>query len=207
MLRGKVRARLIALLLPLAWPALTAAQTGAGAAPAAAARPQAPRAAPATSVAPRVAEAVAALTDWVKGRGGTASVRISEADSGRTWAEFSPDLALNPASNMKVLTAAAALDRLGPEYRASTGLYGELTAGRVETLVLRGEGDPSLDVADLWELGRALSHLGVTQVGRILVDQSRFDDRFVPPAFEQQPDEWASFRAPVSAVALERSAL
>src|SRR6185503_12935117 len=31
--------------------------------------------------------------------------------------------------------------------------------------------------------------------------------RFVPPAFEQQPDEWSSFRAPVSAVALERNAL
>lgn len=207
MLRGKVRARLIALLLPLAWPALTPAQTGAGAAPAAAARPQAARTATSAHAAPRVAEAVAALTDWVKGRGGTASVRISEADSGQTWAESSPDLALNPASNMKVLTAAAALDRLGPEYRASTGLYGELRAGRVETLVLRGEGDPSLEVADLWELGRALSHLGVTQVGRILVDQSRFDDRFVPPAFEQQPDEWASFRAPVSAVALERNAV
>jgi len=154
-LRGKVRARLIALLLPLAWPALAVAQTGAGGATAAAAHPQAARTAPRANAAPRVVEAVAALTDWVKGRGGSASVRISEADSGLTWAEHAPDAALNPASNMKVLTAAAALDRLGPEYRASTGLYGEVVAGRVETLVLRGEGDPSLSLADLWELGRA----------------------------------------------------
>ena len=41
----------------------------------------------------------------------------------------------------------------------------------------------------------------------MLVDQSRFDARFVPPAFEQQPDEWSSFRAPVSAIALDRNAL
>jgi serine-type D-Ala-D-Ala carboxypeptidase/endopeptidase (penicillin-binding protein 4) len=207
-LRGKVRARLIALLLPLAWPALTAAQTGAATA-AAASRPPVPRTPQArgADAAPRVVEALGALTDWVKGRGGTASVRISEADTRRVWAEHTPDVALNPASNMKVLTAAAALDRLGPEWRASTGLYGEVVGGRVETLVLRGEGDPSLGVADLCELGRALSHLGVKTVGRILVDQSRFDDRFVPPAFEQQPDEWASFRAPVSAVALERNAV
>jgi serine-type D-Ala-D-Ala carboxypeptidase/endopeptidase (penicillin-binding protein 4) len=161
----------------------------------------------APSPAPRVAEAVAALADWVKGRGGTASARVVEADTGRVWAEHAPALALNPASNMKVLTAAVALDRLGPAYRLSTGLYGQLAAGRVETLVLRGEGDPSLGVEDLWQLARALPHLGVSQVGRVLVDQSRFDERFVPPAFEQQPDEWASFRAPVSAVALERNAV
>ena len=182
---------------------------GAGGATAGASRPAAPHASERarSDAAPRVVEAVGALADWVKGRGGALSVRISEADTGRAWAEQAPDLALNPASNMKVLTAAVALDRLGPEYRLSTGLYGEVAGGRVETLVLRGEGDPSLGVAELWELGRALAHLGVTQVGRLLVDQSRFDDHFVPPAFEQQPDEWASFRAPVSAVALERNAV
>jgi serine-type D-Ala-D-Ala carboxypeptidase/endopeptidase (penicillin-binding protein 4) len=72
---------------------------------------------------------------------------------------------------------------------------------------LRGQGDPSLDSAALWELARALRGLGVTKVGQVLVDQSRFDEQFVPPGFEQQPDEWAPFRAPVSAVALERNAV
>jgi serine-type D-Ala-D-Ala carboxypeptidase/endopeptidase (penicillin-binding protein 4) len=147
------------------------------------------------------------LLDWVKGRGGTASIRISEADTRTVWAEANPSLPLNPASNMKLLTAALALDQLGAEYRFSTGLYGEVVAGRVDPLVLRGHGDPSLASSDLWQLGRALAHLGVTQVGNILVDQSRFDDQFVPPAFEQQPNEWAGFRAPVSAVALERNAV
>jgi D-alanyl-D-alanine carboxypeptidase/D-alanyl-D-alanine-endopeptidase (penicillin-binding protein 4) len=154
-----------------------------------------------------VAETLQSLADWVKGRGGVLSARISEADTGRVWAEATPEVALNPASNMKVLTAAAALDRLGAEYRFSTGLYGQVAAGRVDPLVLRGHGDPSLGTDDLWELGRALAHLGVTQVGSILVDQSRFDDQFVPPAFEQQPNEWAAFRAPVSAVALARNAI
>ena len=211
MLRGKLCTRLIALLLPLAWPEAATAQSAGGAEAAKAtgaqgvvSPPPAPRGA---TPAPRVVEAVAALADWVKGRGGTLSARVVEADTGRVWAEHTPALALNPASNMKVLTAAVALDRLGPEYRLSTGLYGVLNAGRVETLVLRGEGDPALGVEDLWQLARALPHLGVTQVGRVLVDQSRFDEHFVPPAFEQQPNEWASFRAPVSAVALERNAV
>jgi D-alanyl-D-alanine carboxypeptidase/D-alanyl-D-alanine-endopeptidase (penicillin-binding protein 4) len=46
----------------------------------------------------------------------------------------------------------------------------------------------------------------VRAVGEILVDQSAFDDEFVPPAFEQQPGEWAAFRAPVSAVAIDGNA-
>jgi D-alanyl-D-alanine carboxypeptidase/D-alanyl-D-alanine-endopeptidase (penicillin-binding protein 4) len=194
-LRGKVRAVLIALLLPLAGPEPALAQNGT------------PRAAGERPVAPRVAEALQSLADWVKGRGGLLSARISEADTGVVWAESGAALALNPASNMKVLTAALALDRLGAEYRFSTGLYGEVKGGRVDPLVLRGHGDPSLATDDLWQLSRALEHLGVTEVGSILVDQSRFDDQFVPPAFEQQPNEWAGFRAPVSAVALDRNAI
>jgi D-alanyl-D-alanine carboxypeptidase/D-alanyl-D-alanine-endopeptidase (penicillin-binding protein 4) len=152
-----------------------------------------------------VSQTLRELSDWVKARGGTLSARVSEADTGAVWAEVTPELALNPASNMKVLTAAVALDQLGAEYRFSTGLYGTIAAGRVDPLVLRGHGDPSLGTDDLWELVRALAHLGVTEVGNVLVDQSRFDDQFVPPAFEQQPNEWAGFRAPVSAVALERN--
>jgi D-alanyl-D-alanine carboxypeptidase/D-alanyl-D-alanine-endopeptidase (penicillin-binding protein 4) len=155
----------------------------------------------------RVVDALNSLTDWVKGRGGALSARIVDADSGFLWAESSPQLALNPASNMKILTAAVALDRLGAEFRFNTGLYGKLAGPRVEALVLRGQGDPSLETSDLWELARALRSLGATQVGQLLVDQSRFDEQFVPPAFEQQPDEWAAFRAPVSAVALARNAV
>ena len=147
------------------------------------------------------------LADWVKGRHGALSARVSAADTGAIWAEADPRQALNPASNMKLLTAATALARLGAEYRFSTGLYGENSGGRVDPLVLRGQGDPSLGLPDLWQLARALHHLGVTQVGNLLVDQSRFDEQFVPPAFEQQPNEWAGFRAPVSAVALERNAV
>ena len=53
-----------------------------------------------------------------------------------------------------------------------------------------------------------LKSLGVRRVdGDILVDQRSFDDNFIPPAFEQQPNEWAYFRAPVSAVPLDRNVL
>jgi serine-type D-Ala-D-Ala carboxypeptidase/endopeptidase (penicillin-binding protein 4) len=190
-LRGKVRALLAVGILGV---------TGSLATPA---RSDAPKTASAQVIAPKVSEALAALVDWVKGRGGSWSAQIVNADTGVVWAEAGAQTPLNPASNMKVLTAAVALKQLGPEFCFSTGLYGRVEQGRVGSLVLRGHGDPSLQTADLWQLARTLPELGVTRVGEILVDQSRFDAQFVPPAFEQQPNEWANFRAPVSAVAID----
>ncbi len=154
-----------------------------------------------------VGQALAALDSWVKGQKGRLSAAIVDTGSGRTWAQAQPTLALNPASNMKLVTVAAALSTLGAEYRFSTGLYGEQKGPHVETLVLRGEGDPSLDLEGLWRLAHALASVGVRSVGEILVDQSFFDAQFVPPAFEQQPNEWASFRAPISAVAVNQNSV
>ena len=78
----------------------------------------------------------------------------------RCWPRAAEHELLNPASNQKLLTAAAALARLGPDFRFTTGLYGTLREGVVEKLVLRGNGDPSLESADLLRLCRALVELG-----------------------------------------------
>ena len=51
-----------------------------------------------------------------------------------------------------------------------------------------------------------LKSLGVKRVdGDVVVDQRFYDDHTTPPGFEQQPGEWATFRAPVSAVALDEN--
>ena len=39
-----------------------------------------------------------------------------------------------------------------------------------------------------------------------MVDNSYFDDQLLPPAFDQQPNETAAFRAPISAAPVERNA-
>jgi D-alanyl-D-alanine carboxypeptidase/D-alanyl-D-alanine-endopeptidase (penicillin-binding protein 4) len=130
-----------------------------------------------------------------------------DARSGAELACVSADVAENPASNMKLVTAGAALRYLGAGAVFESGLYGRIQDGRVETLVLRGDGDPSLASDDLALFAAELRARGVKQIGDILVDQSAFDERFVPPGFEQQPDEWAAFRAPVSAVAVDRNSV
>ncbi|MEB2310591.1 MAG: D-alanyl-D-alanine carboxypeptidase/D-alanyl-D-alanine-endopeptidase [Sorangiineae bacterium] len=155
-----------------------------------------------------VADAVAELAHWVAVNRGEVGAMVLELGTDRVLAEADAHRALNPASNAKLLTAAVALDELGPDHRFTTGFYGDLEGGTARSLALRGDGDPSFGTEELWRLCRQLVALGVTRVdGDLLVDQSRFDDAFVPPAFEQQPNEWAAFRAPVSAVALDGNAV
>lgn len=134
-------------------------------------------------------------------------VVVANALTGDKLYTLNPETPRNPASNMKLVTAATALLELGPSYRMRTTLAGSIASdGSVDTLVLRGEGDPAFTFADLLSFARKLTELGVKRVENIVVDGSYFDDRTLPPAFEQQPNEIASFRAAVAAVSVDRNA-
>ncbi|APR82934.1 D-alanyl-D-alanine carboxypeptidase [Minicystis rosea] len=168
------------------------------------AQPSAPAATTRVDAAP-IKDAVALLAADVQRWGGTLGVHVIDVQSGDTLAGISEHRALNPASNAKLWTAAAALRLLGGQHRFHTGLYGKIEGDSVDELVLRGDGDPSLRTADLWSMAAELRAAGVRRVRAIAVDQSFFDDQYVPPAFEQQPNEWAAFRAPVAPVSLNEN--
>ena len=75
------------------------------------------------------------------------SAMVVSLDRGDTLFAVSPDAALAPASNVKLLTTAAALHVLGPEYRFRTYLLtdGVVRNGVVDgDLVLYGTGDPGI---------------------------------------------------------------
>lgn len=185
------------------------ARTGQSEPPAKGASPSASVAvapAPASSVdAAKIREAAADLAKDAQSWGGTAGIQVVDVATGGVLASNAEHTALNPASNAKLATAAVALRLLGPDHRYLTGLYGKRDGDRVKTLVLRGTGDPTLSSDDVMGLARELAAHGVKKVGAILVDQSYFDDVYTPPAFDQQPNEWAPFRAPVSAVSVDEN--
>ncbi len=112
---------------------------------------------------------------------------------------------LNPASNQKILTAAAALWRLGPTFRASTRVEGILENGKVKRLILRAAGDPSLGYRTLFALAQALRLRGVDRVEQIIIDDSYFDREMLPPAFDQQPAETSAFRAAIAAFSVDHN--
>lgn len=154
----------------------------------------------------RMAPKLEALSSWVKTHKGELGFALRDLGNGRELAGEGAGHAINPASNQKLITAAVALSELGPEYKFHVGVLGKLEGGVAPRLVLRGNGDPTFSYEDLRGFGERLVALGLSKVsGDILVDQSAFDDKYTPPAFEQQPGEWAAFRAPVSAVSLDRN--
>lgn len=72
---------------------------------------------------------------------------VYSLDSGDTLFAIAPDSALAPASNMKLLTTAAALHRLGPDYRFHTYLLSDATVrdGALKgNLTIFGTGDPGI---------------------------------------------------------------
>jgi D-alanyl-D-alanine carboxypeptidase/D-alanyl-D-alanine-endopeptidase (penicillin-binding protein 4) len=166
-----------------------------------------PAAPPSATSSPELQAAARAIASDRALEGALVGVAIVDVDSGRLLAAVNEHLALNPASNAKLYTAGAALAILHGDHRYETTLSGKLEADAVAgPLVLRGFGDPSLTTADLWSLVAELKAYGVKRVdGGIAVDQRFYDDQTTPPAFEQQPNEWAGFRAPVSAVAVDEN--
>lgn len=157
-------------------------------------------------LASRMTPKLEALSSWVKTHKGELGFALRDLGSGRELAGEGAGHAINPASNQKLITAAVALSELGPEFKFHVGVLGKLEGGVAPRLVIRSNGDPTFSYEDLRGFGERLVALGLSKVtGDILVDQSAFDDKYTPPAFEQQPGEWAAFRAPVSAVSLDRN--
>jgi D-alanyl-D-alanine carboxypeptidase/D-alanyl-D-alanine-endopeptidase (penicillin-binding protein 4) len=170
--------------------------------------PPAASATPPTDRAPEIDAAAHAIASDRSLEGGSVGIAILDVDSGRLLAAVNEHTSLNPASNAKLYTAGAALAMLHGNHRYETALSGKLAGDAVSDLALRGYGDPSLSTSDLWAMVEELKDYGVKRVqGDIRVDQRFYDEQTTPPAFDQQPNEWASFRAPVSAVALDENCI
>jgi len=153
---------------------------------------------------------LARLAAGAEYKGFHVGVEAIEIDTGTVLVAAGEHQPLNPASNAKLVTAITALHILKPEHRFETGLYGPSTKGPIlsGSLVLKGYGDPSLTVGDLYEMALELKRSGVKRVdGGIVVDHRFHDDQHVPPAFDQQPNEWMPFRANVAAVALNENVI
>lgn len=121
---------------------------------------------------------------------------VKDAASGKTVAERNPRLNLVPASILKVLVTAAALEKLGPEKTVSTRLYydGAVSNGFLNgNIYITGAGDASLgsqlvkEAAPLEEVFRAWT-AAIKAVGINVVNGSVVGD---DSAFESvQPGSW-----------------
>ena len=122
--------------------------------------------------------------------------------------QSNPAMPLIPASNLKVVTTSAALQRLGADFKFRT-----LLLAHAGDLVLIGDGDPTLGDAELlkkvgWDVDTVfktwaggLAKRGLIGARDLLVDDSVFDDAFYHPNWPADQQQ-KHYMAEVAAVNL-----
>ncbi len=136
---------------------------------------------------------------------------VRDVKTGQVLLANQPYAAFVPASNLKLLTAAASILGLGKDFRFETSLW--LMKNKLKHHTLRGHvwwrftGDPTFSHKQLVSMVKSLRHLGVRQVdGDIVVDGSRFSGRAYPLGWTEDSLNWAYF-APVTATMVDHNAV
>ena len=107
-----------------------------------------------------------------------------------------------PASNVKLLTTAAALQKLGADFRIKTSVY----SGENGSLYVAGRGDPSITEAQLQSLAQQLKRRGVDRVNELIGDDSYFQGSAVNPNWEWE-DAQSGYGAPVNSLIFNQNAI
>jgi serine-type D-Ala-D-Ala carboxypeptidase/endopeptidase (penicillin-binding protein 4) len=146
---------------------------------------------------------------------GTWAAEVRSLDTGETLYRLNAGKLMMPASNMKIVTLAAAAEVLGWDHRFTTTLESAapVVAGVLEgDLIVRGTGDPSINARDgratrvLDEWAAALRGAGITRIaGRIVGDDQAFDDEVLGAGWS-----WdylhAGYAAPIGALQFNENA-
>jgi len=131
------------------------------------------------------------------------SIQVQSLEDGAIILTQSPEELLNPASNVKLFTAATALATMGLDYHFETEFLTEssLEKGKTDILYVRGKGDPTVTTERLYAMVGELYHAGLREVGDIHLDDNWFDKDRLAPGFDQESSDRA-YMAPTGALSL-----
>lgn len=161
------------------------------------------QAAPERVAAPKLGKT---LDDLLKSKGlegAIVGVHVVDVDKNQELYAHQADEPVNPASNMKLLTSAAALELLGPSKTWRTEVLASSREGTsVKGLILKGSGESLLQYRHFVSWAAALKRAGVERVeGPLIIDDSAHKGDVLPPGFEQKQED-ASYRSAISAVSV-----
>lgn len=150
---------------------------------------------------------------------GIFAVKVASLDTGQTLFSENADKLLRPASNMKIYTVAAALDRLTPNYRFITSVYALEKPDRSGTIkgdmIIYGRGDPSIAARfnggdyfkGINDLADRIVAAGVKRVkGDLVGDESYFQGAPLGGGWEWEDLQWW-YGAEVSALTINDNSL
>ena len=132
-----------------------------------------------------LAAASAAAADFERltrltARGARVSALVQDLEAGQPAAQLSAAQRLTPASLTKILVAVAALETWAPDKTFTTTLSAKSAPAEGTLrgdLILRSDGDATLDETTLWTLAAQLRAQGIRHVtGRVLVERAPFGE-------------------------------
>ena len=120
----------------------------------------------------------------------TYSFCVLDAQTGKTIKEYNSEIALIPASTMKIITTSAALGILGKDYTYKTNFYtfaktDSISGTTTNNLLIKGSGDPSFNSSYFYNSDSSffnpviqkLKAKGIKKInGSIIADNSCFDN-------------------------------
>lgn len=132
-------------------------------------------------------------------------VHVRRLSDGKTLFAHNSEQLFNPASNMKLLTTAAALWYLGPAYRFQTTVRRDdkLVSQTVKgNLYIEAGGDPTLTTENLFGLVNQIALSGISKFdGNLVIDDTFFDQISEGPGWEQEVGDHA-YNAPIGAFSI-----
>ncbi|HEY1097830.1 MAG TPA: D-alanyl-D-alanine carboxypeptidase/D-alanyl-D-alanine-endopeptidase [Myxococcota bacterium] len=163
------------------------------------------------SLPPKLATALTAAMQAEQIDGVDVGFVAMDIKTGKVLAESGADILINPASNAKMITSAAALTTLKPEYRYKTeyAVQGQLKDGTLTgNLVVKGYGDPSITNERLMKIANELYLFGVEKItGAVIVDDTWFDGVEEARGWELEDAPDRAYAAPVSATQVNFNAV
>jgi D-alanyl-D-alanine carboxypeptidase/D-alanyl-D-alanine-endopeptidase (penicillin-binding protein 4) len=120
------------------------------------------------------------------------SLLVKDLNTNQTLYQYCPKNSLTPASTMKLVTTATALEMLGPDFcfKTTLAIDGKITKDSIlqGNLYIHGSGDPTIgsektgDAYFLTKWVQAVKAAGINKInGQIIADASAFDDEGVNP--------------------------
>ncbi len=144
-------------------------------------------------------------------------IEVLDPTTNKELLSVNPDKPFKPASVLKVITTATALEKLGADFRFRTGVY---TDGKLDpdgtisgNVILMGHGDPNLtdpyqellEKPALQELAENMQALGVKRIaGGIIGDDSYFESGSHGEGWTTQ-DLKSTYGAPINALSINNN--